>query len=478
MTPSQQPANVAHAVRAGLAAFVGRALALQGFRVVSAVVLARFLFPADYAVFGAVATLLAFLQFVADAGFSGAFTQQASPPDREELLTAFWLQQAVSWILVAVVCLAAGPLTVAFGLTDGAAWMLRCYAVILPLNMARLIPSVTLNRELRFKQIVWPEVAETLVLYAVQLSLAVAGARAWALVIGGLARAISGLAALSILAPWSPGAAWSPRFIPRALRFGAPFQISAAIASARAFIPSWLVLSLSTPTEVGFILWSLGLTGIMWQLAFILDRVFFPAVARLAADQDALTRSTTTLLLGGVGAVGMVAAIASPLAPWAVPLIFGPRWAPAVPILAILLWAGVGLIASYLTASVLNGLGHPHGRLMTVVSGTTLELVLTWFWVRSHGAAAYAWAVTTAAVVELIIAMAVVRRHVRVPGRPLAALFTGIAAAAVIGVAVPHVFLAAAMATIAFSLILVIGATPELAQVARHLRGQPTSRSE
>ena len=413
--------NIASSVRTGARLFTVRLFVLNGLRVISAVVLARFLVPADYAAFGAIATFIAFLQFAVDLGLAGAAIQQEAEQTEAEMAAIFSIQQAMAWLLVIITWIVAPFLTLRLGLSEDAAWMLRAYVLILPITAARVTPSIRINRALAFGKIAWIEVVDGVVMYIVQLSLAVLGARAWALILSGVTRTATNTLLLSIKAPWRLQVRFDFAVVRRALAFAIPYQLNAASAAARGFIPAWVLLVMTTPSESGLVMWSLGITGFVWQFAFLADRVMFPAFSRLVNEPAAATRAATTLLFAGTLGTLAVAAVVGPMLPAVVPFIFGARWTGAVQILQLLLWAAAGLVTSYLTASILNGMGMPRARLCTVVLGGTLELAGTLWLVPQIGVMGYAFAVGAAGISEALLALAFVRRRLAIHLGPLGA---------------------------------------------------------
>ena len=129
--------DIASSIRTGARAFTVRLLVLNGLRLASSVVLARFLVPADYAAFGAIAACISFMQFAADLGLAGAAIQQEAEPTESDLAVVFSAQQAVAWLLVLVTWVAAPWLTVRLGLSAETAWMLRIYVLVVPITAAR-----------------------------------------------------------------------------------------------------------------------------------------------------------------------------------------------------------------------------------------------------------------------------------------------------------------------------------------------------
>ncbi len=444
---------------------------IQAFKVVSAVIIARFLFPEDFAVFGAVATLAAFLQFTVDLGLGGELVQRVEEPDRETLNAAFTLQQLVAWTMVALVWAAAGRIVLWFELSPESAWMLRAYALTMPLLAARLEPSVRLNRDLRFKGFVLAEIIESATLYAVQITMAVTGFRAWSLITAGVAGALSGTMTLSIRLKWFPRLSLAFARLKSAVGFSLPYQLNAALGALRGFIPAWAVLALADSHQSGLVMWCLGLTGLVWQFAYLANRVLFPAFARLQDEREAARRAAGSLLFAGGWLAILLAAVGGALIPALLPVIFGERWIEAIPVLQVLLWATAGLVVSYLTASILNGVGAPGLRLTTILLGGALELALTWLWVPGNGAQGYAAAVLWAALFEAGVALVLLRRQIQLPLSPFLVLAAGAVVAHITATALPNPILSA-MSALAILAVTAAGLGREkLALIRRHAIG-------
>ena len=461
--------NIASSVRTGARLFTVRLFVLNGLRVISAVVLARFLVPADYAAFGAIATFIAFVQFAVDLGLTGAAIQQEADPTEAEMATMFSIQQAMAWLLAIVTWVAAPWMTSRLGLSTDTAWMLRVYALILPITAARITPNVRLNRDLAYAKIAWVEVVDSVVLYAVQLSLAVAGTRAWALILGGVSRSATMTLLYSIKAPWRPQLRFDFAVVRKALAFAVPYQLNAASAAVRGFIPAWVLLAMTTPSESGLVMWSLGITGFVWQFAILADRIMFPAFARLVNEPAAATRAATTLLFAGTLGSLAVAAVVGPMLPAVVPFIFGARWTGAVQILQLLLWAAAGLVISYLTASILNGMGMPRARLATVMLGGALELAGTLWLVPRIGVMGYAFAVGAAGIGEAILALVLVRRRLAVHLGPVGAAVLAGGAGALGSTLVANPILAGVVAFAIFGAVIALLARSAWANLVRQV---------
>ncbi|WP_163869397.1 oligosaccharide flippase family protein [Myxococcus eversor] len=363
----------------GMVVLVARTVASQGLRVVSALVLSRLLFPADYGLFGIVAYASSLGVFLGDLGLSAALVRQSHEPTRDETFTIFWCHQALTAVIVAAVCALAPRLTEGYALGQEAVPMVWAMALGLFLSSLRVIPLMTLERALAFSAIARAELVENVAQVASTLALAAAGLGAWALALGTLVRGAVGLVCIGWASPWRPRGTFRVGVLRRLLGFGLAFQLPPLVA---ALVAGWVPLVVGHvlgKDAVGLVNWAWALASTPIMLSVVLNRVAFPAYCRLQDDpvgfaeylRTSLRRLSTVLLLTlPVAVLGM---------PVLVPLFFGQRWVEAVPLvqwfsLECLLVTMIGLLATAQNAG-----GRPWERLVVVVGAGAAKWGLgTW----------------------------------------------------------------------------------------------------
>jgi PST family polysaccharide transporter len=363
----------------GILVLAARTVASQGLRIISALCLSRLLFPADYGLFGIVAYASSLGAFLGDVGLSAALVRQPHEPTKDETFTIFWAHQALTALIVTAVCLLAPALTRGYALGDAAVPMVWAMAGGLFLSSLRVIPLMALERQLAFPAIARAELVENVAQVATTIALASLGMGAWALVLGGLVRGVVGLACILWASPWRPSGAFRPEVLRRLLGFGLAFQLPPLVA---ALVSGWVPLVVGRilgKEAVGLVNWAWALASTPMVLSTVLNRVAFPAYCRLQDDPVGFADYLRTSLRR-LAAVLLVAIPAVVLAvPVAVPLFFGERWAPAVPLVQ---WFSVETLLVTLMgllATAQNAGGRPWERLMVVVGvGAVKWGVGTW----------------------------------------------------------------------------------------------------
>jgi O-antigen/teichoic acid export membrane protein len=301
------------------------------------VLLARLLDPRDFGLVALGSVLLVFGGFFADVGLGAALVRRGAPPSRKELECLNGVQLGVT------AALAAGAAAVA-GALGGDAWVVAAMVASLPIAMLRVPSGILLERSLDYRVIAKVDLLEAGAFYAWAVGTVALGAGVWGFATAVLVRAAVGAGAMLRLGPLGlVRPRWSWAVVRPLLGFAAKFQTAVVIALVR---DQALNLGIAAVAGVA----ALGVWNLAWRVLQIpsmvfgnIGRVGFPAMARLLeAGQDprpVLERGGAALaVLSGTMMVGLTG-----FAP-ALPVLLGPRWHDLP---AILLWAGMALIASF-----------------------------------------------------------------------------------------------------------------------------------
>ncbi len=381
-------------------------------RMVSSLCLAHLLFPKDYGLFGVAAYLTGLGAFLSDVGLGGALIRQAEKPTPNETFTVFCSQQAITAGIVAVIIVASPLLVHAYGLSHAATVLLAAMAGGLFFSSLRVVPMMALERDLQYSVIARCEMIENLVQTGSTIALAALGCGAWALAGGGLLRGAVGLACIWTASPWRPHGTFDFAIVRRLAKFGIAFQLNAL---APTVLGGWMPLVVSRILGVaamGLVGWAINISYVPAMLSAVLNRVAFPAYSRLQSDPEALVG----YLRASVRRLNVVLCLVVPLiviaCPVAIPLLFSPRWAPAIVLVQWFSLEIVLLSLNWMLCAAQNATGYALDRLWVALGAGTLRAGLGWGAVAHFGLAGLGPAVCVASFVELLISTgAVVTRH-------------------------------------------------------------------
>jgi len=478
------PSSVRHKAIAGIKALGTRTLFTLLLRFFSSMVMARLLLPHDYGLYAVAAWIAGIGLFLSDVGLAGALVHQQRPPTKDEQFTVFLMQQIFAG-LIALVLIFAAPQLIAYAkLPRGAGLLLRVMAFGLFNASLRTIPTMALERELRFGVLAKIDLFQSVVATAVTLLLAWRGAGAWALALGTLTSAAAALVALWLVSPWMPRGRFRWSIVTRLARFGLPFQLNGL---AWTFFSGWIPFIVGRQlgiAAVGLANWASNLAAAPMMLSAILNRVAFPSYARLQSDPTALARYLSTSIRRLLVLMTIPLAAGILLCPWLIPILFRARWQPAVPLVQWFAFDTMTAVLTGIIASAQNATGRPLDRLLIATAAGLGRWLLGFLAVRMLGLAGVGPAAVTMGTAELLFSVWLLRR--RSPATSgllhqltwrLTVLGSSLLVANLIGFAVsPYHVLGAAAAVAAFVLAIALWRlfTPESLVPAAELRAAAT----
>ena len=322
------------------------------------IALARMVGPDAFGIVAQAVVYIGVIGLLLDQGFSSALIQR--PRLEDDMPGAVVTVNLAVGAALAAVTLAIAPAWADFMRSPELTLVLVVLAPTLFLRALAITPRALLMRSMQFRKIGIADVSGAAVGGALGVASAALGASYWALIVQILATDV--LVALVML---SVGAGRRPNLSMHQLRQIAGFSWRAFAAgvlinSVSRNIDNVLVGRFQGPQQLAFYGLAYRLLLLPVQLASTtIGAVLFPAFSRRADNLDTLrtdmARATRALATLALPAMALVAASA----PQLVLLLFGPDWAPAVPIVQVLAMVGA-LQAIYQpsTTPLVLGLGH------------------------------------------------------------------------------------------------------------------------
>ena len=276
----------------GVVALVSRTFVIQLITFLTNFLLTVFLTPSVFGVFFVVSAAIAFLGYFSDIGLAAALIQKKEQITERELRITFTIQQILVIIVVIIALLLSNIIGSFYNLNKAGIYLFDALAISFFLSSLKTIPSVILERNLRFSKLVIPQIVETIFFSVTAVVLAVKGYGVTSFTIAVLARGISGLIAMYIIAPWKIGFGFSREIASKLLTFGVPFQANSFLALAKddlfvAYLGKVLPLA-----QVGYI--GFAQKWAFTPLRLIMDniiRITFPSFSRLQHEKDILSKA-------------------------------------------------------------------------------------------------------------------------------------------------------------------------------------------
>ncbi|MBN1268843.1 MAG: MOP flippase family protein [Kiritimatiellae bacterium] len=318
-------------------------------------ILARLLAPGDFGLRGMALVVIGFAKAFADAGISNAIIHRQDAT-RRQLSSLYWLNLAAGFAVFVLVWLSA-PLVVGFYQEPRLFPVVRWSAVVFLVQPIGQQFAVLLRRELQFRILAIVDMLGVFCGGVLTIVLAVAGLGVMSLVWGGLLGTVIHIAMIVGVAArrrWLPELHFSRSDLRGFVSFGV-FQMSERCLNFLSANVDYLVIGrFLGAAPLGYYTLAYNLVSVpMRNINPLLTSVAFPAFARIQHDDARLRRGYARILeylstasfplMGGLLVV----------APLLVPVLYGPQWLPAVPVVQVLCLLGA-----------LKSLGNPIGSLL------------------------------------------------------------------------------------------------------------------
>ncbi|MGD9832430.1 MAG: lipopolysaccharide biosynthesis protein [Piscinibacter sp.] len=379
---------------AGLKATALARLAGQALSWAATLVVFRLVDPQDYGLMAIVGTLVGIGAAVAEFGLGSALVQARELPQEQlaRLAGVVWLLHGV----MALALVAGAPLAAWFYGDPRLTAPLQAGAAVFVFAALGAVPSALATRELDFAWLARIEFASVIVGSALSLGLALLGAGVWALVAGLL-----GPAAVRCVLLIGWGQSVRPRLEFTGLRQHLSFSSQMAITQVIwSFVSQADVLiggRLLSREALGHYSVAVHLATLpMHKVMGVVNQIAFAAVARLQDESERLRErvlfGTRLMMSLSVGVMWLLACIAPEL----LPLLIGPAWTDAVPVLQIVSLVVPLRMLMMMLATAISGIGAANVNLRNTLTAAVIWPVALYFGAQSGAVGlAAAWCVAS-----------------------------------------------------------------------------------
>jgi O-antigen/teichoic acid export membrane protein len=344
----------------GVLALISRTFVVQIISFIATLALTIFLDPGIYGIFYLVSSVVNFLAYFSDVGLAAALIQKKETVTKKDLATTFSVQQLLVLTLLAVLFFVSPFIRTQYGIDRAGMYLLYAMGISLFLSSLKTIPSIMLEREIKFGKLILPQILETLAFNAVAVYFAWKGFGVTAFTYAVLARGVVGLVTMYIVYPWKPMFGIYRDSLRSLLRFGLPYQANTFLAVLKDDGMTIILTKIIGTTGLGYIGWASRWAGLPLRIVMDnLTKVSFPTFARLQHDKERLARAVEISLkymcLAAFPILVGMGFFALPL----VELI--PRytkWLPALIPLYIYLYNSAWASISTSLTNLLNATGH------------------------------------------------------------------------------------------------------------------------
>jgi O-antigen/teichoic acid export membrane protein len=360
----------------GVFALSGRMVIIQAVSSVGFFLLSILLDIPEIGLFFAISGIVDVLGYFSDVGLAAALIQKKEIPETKDIRSTFTIQQALVLALITLVFILTPWLKNFYQISDSGIYLLWSLVLGFFLSSLKTIPSVLLERKLRFELLAIVEIIETFVFYGLAVFLAWKGFGIMSYAVAVIVRGFAGVIMINILSPWPIGFAFETTSLKHLLKFGIPYQANSFLAVVKDRLMNFVLWKIIGADGVGIMGWAQKWA--QTPLRLIMDsvmKVTFPAYSRMQDDKEELKKAIEkTLFFVTLLVMPMFAGIVLLAKPLILLIPKYGKW--EVALLALYLLVINSFFAS-ITTPLTNALSAI-GKIKTVFKLMVMWTVLTW----------------------------------------------------------------------------------------------------
>ncbi len=319
--------------------------------------LARLLLPSDYGIVGMLAIFLAISQTFVDSGFSAALIQKKNRTEID-YSTVFFFNIGVSLFFYMILYFSA-PLIARFYNLPELTLLTKVIGINVIITSFAVVQRTKLTIMLDFKTQAKASLASVFIGGCIGITMAYKGFGVWALVIQSLLRNSSEMLILMILSKWIPKAVFSKNSFKSLFAFGSKLLGAGLINTIYKNIYILVIGKVFSASELGYYTRAQQFQKMPSEnITSILQRVTFPVFSSIQDDDEKLARAFREFIKLTVFIIFPLmfglATVAGPL----IRVVLTDKWAPAIPLLQLLCFAGILYPVHAININVLNVKGR------------------------------------------------------------------------------------------------------------------------
>ncbi len=367
----------------------GAELANRIFRLGTTVTLARMFSLQDYGLMAVVYTVFDFATVFTLRGGVGAKIIQADEQDLKSICnTSYWLNWLLCSSVFMIQCLAAFPVAQFYG--NNQLILPLCTSALIYLMMPLFIVHCALiERENRLKITAIANATQSILTNTITVILALLGMGVWAIVLPMVLTTPVWIVITWKNHSWRPPKSFSLEKWQEITNFGKNLVLVEFLDKLRGNL-DYLIIGKFLGVEalgIYYFAFNAGL-GISMNVINTFMSALFPHICAVREDYEQFKERYFTSLKKMTFVVVPLILLQSLLSPFYVPLIFGQKWMPAIPVLIMICLSVIPRIFGWASSLLLNALDKTHINLylniiFTVIFAASILFSVKWgiFWV-------------------------------------------------------------------------------------------------
>jgi len=349
----------------------------QGISILTTVVLARFLGPAEFGIFAMTLFVNELAQLLVDFGMGSALVQRKEI-SQKLLSSCFWINLAVG-VVAALVLVLAGPWIAAYFEQPMVRWLLLASGVSLIIAALSVLPQALLARELAFRDVALATLLGSLAGAAAAIAAAVAGLGVWSLAMQPALGSLTTTLLLFARTRWLPGLEFSWVEVKEVMAFSIQLLGSSVLGHVTRNLTSLILGPAMGAAALGLLTMAQTIAWLpVAQVSQAVVRATLPVFSQLQGDlhrfREGFYKATSIIALLTFPLIAGIAV----LAPDLVPTVFGAKWANASPLVQALCGLSLVQCVATLSGTALLALGRAGTLMRLSLIGLPLTAATLW----------------------------------------------------------------------------------------------------
>lgn len=360
-------------------ALLSRTLFLQLLSFFTFLLISSILLPRDIGIYTGVIAIQRIISFFTDFGLGAALVQKKESITQSDITTTFSLQSVITFVIFIIVLIFQGVISEFFKLDQSGTHLLLALVFCIFLSSFKIIPSILLERNIKFGKLVIPQIAESLVFNFILVFLILnkhgVESYTWAFLISSLI----GIPVYYYISPWKIKFGLKKESLYH-LKFGAQFQAKNILATIKDDLLTVILIKFLSFTEIGYI-------GFAQRISFFVFRYIVDSVTKVTfSTYSRIQHNTNRLKYAVEKSLFFVSSAMFPLllgimitAPYVIRYFpkWHNKWEPAIFSLTFFCLNAIISSFSNILVNVLDATGRVKVTLKLMVIWTILTWILT-----------------------------------------------------------------------------------------------------
>ncbi|RJQ25326.1 hypothetical protein C4577_05995 [Candidatus Parcubacteria bacterium] len=272
----------------GIAALISRSFFLNIISYATSLVIFTYLTPKEFGIYAVVIAMQRVVSFVTDFGLGAALVQKKNELKKEDTTTFFTIQVVITLLALIILFFARDLISSYFKLSETSIWLLLVLVFTVFLSSFKVIPSVQLERKIRFDKLIIPQIIESFVFNMLLIVLLVANQGLKSYIWGFLVSSLVSIPAYYYISPWKIRIGIYRESL-KHLKYGIQFQGKNILATIKDDFLTIFLAKILTFQEIGYI--GFGQRNAFFAYRSVVDnvtKVTFSTYSRIQDNLEAL----------------------------------------------------------------------------------------------------------------------------------------------------------------------------------------------